>query len=158
MGKFQDTLSDDLVSGERLLSGCTWFPFAVSSCGRDRDHLFQCFCFVSELISVMKMGPSWPQFSSVQSLSPVWLFSTLLTAAHGASLSITDSQNLLKLMSIESVMPSNHLILCLPFLLLPSIFPSLRVFPNESVLHIRWPLEFQLQHQSFQWIFRTDCL
>ena len=61
------------------------------------------------------------------------------TAAHQASLSITNSQNLLKLMSIESVMPSNHLILCRPLLLLPSIFPSIRVFSNESALYIRWP-------------------
>ena len=67
--KVQDTLSDDLVSGESLLSGCTWFPFAVSSCGRDRDHLFQCFYFVSALIAFMKMGASRPQFSSVQSQS-----------------------------------------------------------------------------------------
>ena len=77
--------------------------------------------------------------SSVQSLSRVWLFMTLGTAAHQASLSITNSQSLLKLTSIESVMPSNHLILCRPLLLLPSIFPSIRVFSNESVLHIRWP-------------------
>ena len=68
----------------------------------------------------------------------VLLFSLSWTAAHQASLSITNSQSLLKLMSIESVMPSNHLILCRPFLLLPSIFPSIRVFSNESV-HIRWP-------------------
>ena len=61
------------------------------------------------------------------------------TAAHQASLSITNSRSLLKLMSIESVMPSNHLILCRPLFLLPSIFPSIRVFSNESVLHIRWP-------------------
>ena len=61
------------------------------------------------------------------------------TASHQASLSITNSQNLLKLMSIKSVMPSNHLILCYPLLLSPSIFPSIRVFSNESVLHIRWP-------------------
>ena len=76
------------------------------------------------------------------------------------SLSITNSQSLLKLMSIEFVMPSNHLILCRPLLLLPSIFPILRVFSNESVLshHVAKVLEFQLQHQSFQWIFRTDLL
>ena len=67
------------------------------------------------------------------------LFATPWTAARQASLSITNSQSLLKLMSIESVMPSNHLILCHPFLLLASIFPSIRVFSNESVLHIRWP-------------------
>ena len=78
-------------------------------------------------------------FSSVQSLSPVRLFSTPWTAARQASLSITSSRNLLKLMSIEPVMPSNHIILCRPLLLLPSIFPSIRVFANESALHIRWP-------------------
>ena len=77
--------------------------------------------------------------SSVQSLSRVRLFGTPWTAARQASLSITNSQGLLKLMSIESVMPSNHLILCHPLLLLPSIFPSIRVFPKESVLPIRWP-------------------
>ena len=76
-------------------------------------------------------------FSWFQSLSHVQLFATPWTAAHQASLSITNSRSLLKLMS-ESLMPSNHLILCRPLLLLPSIFPSIRVFSNESVLHIRW--------------------
>ena len=79
------------------------------------------------------------QFSSVQSLSHVQIFVTPWTAAHKASLSITNSQRLFKLMSIESVMPSNHLIPCRPLLLQPSIFPGIRVFSNESVLHIRWP-------------------
>ena len=79
------------------------------------------------------------QFSSVQLLSCVQLFETPWTTAHQASLSITNSQSLLKLMSIELVMPSNHLILCHPLLLLPSIFPSIRVFSNESVLCIMWP-------------------
>ena len=78
------------------------------------------------------------QFSSVQSLSCVD-FVTLWTAACQASLSITDSWSLLKLMSIEVVIPSNLLILCRPILLLPSIFPSIRVFSKESVFHIRWP-------------------
>ena len=78
-------------------------------------------------------------FSSVQSLSSVQLFSTPWTAAHKASLSIINSWSLLKLMSIELVMPSNHLILCQPLLLPPSIFPSIRVFANESALPIRWP-------------------
>ena len=78
-------------------------------------------------------------FSSVQLLSHVWLFATARTAAHQASLSITTSQSLLKLMSIESVMPSNRLILCHPLLLPPSIFPSIRVFSSESVLWIMWP-------------------
>ena len=82
-----------------------------------------------------------PQASSqsVQSLIHVWLFMIPWTTACQASLSITNSQSLLKLMSIDSVMPSNHLILCHPLLLLPSIFPSIRVFFSESVLHIRWP-------------------
>ena len=76
---------------------------------------------------------------SVQSLSHVQLFETPWTAARQTFLSITNSQSLLKLMCMESVMPSNHLILCCPLLLLPSIFPSIRVFSNESVLCIRWP-------------------
>ena len=79
------------------------------------------------------------KFSSVQSLSPVRLFAIPLLAARQTSLSIISSRNLLKLMSIESVMPSNHLILCHPLLLLPSIFPSIRVFSSESLLCIRWP-------------------
>ena len=78
-------------------------------------------------------------FDSVQPLSRVRLFVTPWTAAHQASLSITNSRSLLKLMSIELVMPFNHLILCHPLLLLPSIFSSIRVFSNEAVLHIRWP-------------------
>ena len=78
------------------------------------------------------------QFSSVQSLSHVRLFETLWTAICQASLSVTNYQSMLKLMSIESVMPSNDLILCHP-LLLTSIFPSIRVFSNESALHIKWP-------------------
>ena len=77
-------------------------------------------------------------FSSVQSLSHVWFFATPWTAACQASLFITNSQRLLKLKSIKSVMPSNHPILCHPFLFLPSVFPSIRVFSSESVLHIRW--------------------
>ena len=79
------------------------------------------------------------QFSSVQSLSCIWLFATPWTAAHQASLSITNSWSLLKLMSIEWVMPSSHLTLGRPLLLQPSIFPRIRFFSNESVLHIRWP-------------------
>ena len=78
------------------------------------------------------------QFSSVQSLSHVRFFVTPWTAARQTSLSVINSWSLLKFMSIQSVMPSNHLILCRP-LLLPSIFPSIRVFSNESVLHIWWP-------------------
>ena len=85
------------------------------------------------------MMPSWPVWGdSVQSLSCIWLFATPWTAAHQASLSITNSRSLFKLMSIQSVMPSSHLILCCPLLLPPSIFPSIWVFSNESVLCIRW--------------------
>ena len=90
-------------------------------------------------------SPEWIRFDgfafvcSVQSLSCVRLFVTPWTAAHQASLSITNSQSSPKPMSIESVMPSNHLILCHPLLLLPPIFPSIRVFSNESALRIRWP-------------------
>ena len=89
-----------------------------------------------------------PLLKVVQLLSPVWLFATPWTAAHQASLSLTISQSLPKFMSIELVMPSNHLILCHPFLLLPSIFPSIRVFSNESVLRIRclkyWSFSFSI--------------
>ena len=83
--------------------------------------------------------PRHSQFSSVQSLSHVRLFATPWTTAYQASLSIINSRSLFKLMSIESAMPSSHLILCHPLLLLPSIFPSVKVFSKESVLHIRWP-------------------
>ena len=79
------------------------------------------------------------QLSSVQSLSHVWLFAIPWIAARQASLSITNSRSLLRLMSIESVMPSSHLILCHPLLLLPPVPPSIRVFSNESTLHMRWP-------------------
>ena len=98
------------------------------------------------------------QFSSVQSLSCVWLFAAPWIAARHASLSITNARNLLRLMSIESVMPSSHLILCRPLLLLPPIPPSIRVFSNESALRIRWPKYWSFsfnKHQSFQWTSRT---
>ena len=108
------------------------------------------------------------QFNSVQfsSLSRVRLFETPWAEASKASLSITNSWSLLKLTSIESVMPSNHLILCYPLLLPPSIFPSIRVFSNESALRIMWPkywsFSFNIrssnQHQIFQWTLRTDFL
>ena len=94
-------------------------------------------CVWSTCLHVRVKITSLYQFSSVHSLSRVWLFATPWTAACQASLSITNSWSLLKLMSIESVMPSNHLILCCP--LLPSIFPRIKVFSNESVLWIRWP-------------------
>ena len=105
------------------------------------------FLFIQQLLfihscsSVFQASP-WvrnSQFSSVQLLSHVQLFVTPWTAACQAFLFITNSQSLLKLMSIASAMPSNHLIFCHPLLLLPSIFPRIRVFSNESALHIRWP-------------------
>ena len=110
---------------------------------------------------------SWPDLryiSSVQSLSCVWLFAAPWTAAHQASLSITNSQSLLKLMSIESVMSSNHLIFCHPILLLPSIFPNIKVFSNESALPIRWPkywsFSFNISpsNEYLGLIFRMDWL
>ena len=107
----------------------------------------------------------WLQFSSIQSLSRVQLFETPWIAACQASLSITNSRSSLKLTSIESVMPPSHLILCRPLLLLPLIPPSIRVFSNESTLHMRWP-----KYWSFSFSispstehpglisFRMDCL
>ena len=102
-------------------------------------------------------------FSSVQSLSCVQPFVTPWTAAHQSCLSITNSWSLLKLMSIKLVMPSNHLILCHPLLLPPSIFPSIRVFSNESVLHIRWSKYWSFSispsnEYSGLISFRIDCL
>ena len=96
----------------------------------------------------------------VQSLSSVRVFVTPWTAAHQASLSFTISWSLLKLISIESVMPSNHLILCHPLFLLPSIFPTIRAFFQwaNSSHQVAEVLGLQLQHQSFQWIFRVDFL
>ena len=99
------------------------------------------------------------QFSSVQSLSRVWLFVTPWIAACQAFLSITISQSSLTLMSIELVMPFNHLILCHPFLLLPSILQHQSLFKWVGSSHqVAKVSEFQLQHHSFQWIFRTDFL
>ena len=95
-------------------------------------------------VRISRCQPEKGSVQSVQSLSRVRLFATPWTAAHQTSLSITNSQSLLKLMSIVSVMPSNHLILCHFLLLPPSIIPSIRVFSNESVLHIKWP-----EHWSF---------
>ena len=104
-------------------------------------------------------------FSAVQSLSRVQLFVTPWTTARQASLSITNSQSLLKLLSIESVMPANHLFLCHPLLLLPSVFPSIRVFSNESTLRMSWPkywsFSFSISPSNeYSWLFsfRTDWL
>ena len=130
----------------------------------------QCFQSVVCLWTACYWDPQWEGFKIRESFQKLLQFSSITqsfltlcdpwTAARQASLSITNSWSLFKPISIKLVMPSNHLILCRPLLLLPSIFPSIRVFSNESVLCIRSPnyWEFQLQHQSFQWIFRTDFL
>ena len=101
-------------------------------------------CSSGQFTQMTRKVSSKAQFSSVQSLSHVRLFVTPWTIAHQASLSITNSQSLCKLISIELVMPSNHLILCHPLLLLPSIFPSIRVISDESVLFIRWSFSFSI--------------
>ena len=115
-------------------------PSGPGSEGRSAHHLFDACPPLQHLIATLSLTRLGIYFSSsvssVQLLSHVWLFATPWIAARQASLSITNSRSLLKLMSIESVRPSNHLILCHP-LLPPSIFPSIRVFSNESVLHIR---------------------
>ena len=97
------------------------------------------FIYIIMCTYVLSFNLTINSFSSVQSLSHVRLFATPGTTACQVSLSFTNSQSLPKLMSFELVMPSKHLILCYPLLLLPSIFPSIRIFANESVLHIRWP-------------------
>ena len=104
-------------------------------------HLVLGFCLLEDFFITVSISAFVTQFSLVQSLSHIWLFATPWTAACQASLSITNSRGLLKLMSIGLVMPSNHLILCYP-LLLPSIFPSIRVFSHESVLHIKGPKDW----------------
>ena len=133
-----------------LCGGAATLPPAASSspCCEPRGVGFSRICSVTDVRDAgQRLGPSSEHAGStsflrpvvVQSLSRVPLFATPWTAARQASLSITLSRSLLKLMSIKSVMPSNHLILCCPLLLPPSIFPSIRVFSNESALCIRWP-------------------
>ena len=125
----------------------------------------------SNIISDQYIPPVWTTYdrlslhhlnflvSSVQSLSRVQLFATPWTAVRQAFLSITNSQSLPKLTSIESVMPSSHLILCRPLLLLPPILPSISLFQwVNSLREVAKVLEFQLQHQSLQWTPRTDLL
>ena len=114
------------------------------------------FCLANWTL-IFFLSSLWKSLSSDQSLSHTRLFETPWTAVHQASLSIINSWSLLKLMSITSVMPSNHFILCHLLFLLPSVFLSSRVFSNESVLRIRWPKYWSFSFcLSFQWIFRTD--
>ena len=142
-----------------------WYWSIGRLCSLDHRTLFQAHwvqqnllsyvCRTEILISLPSAGGySQLLVSSVQLLNWVQLFKTPWTATRQASLSIINSQSLLKLMSIESVMPSNHFLLCHPLLLPPSNFPSIRVFSNESIL------ELQLEHQfdDAEWIFRTDFL
>ena len=153
-GKFNDRKVEKVEGFQKRRANSPWLPAMVSS--------NSCFILIPLLDQIppkfhlhaedlppahsttnihkaQRYGFSFSvQFSSVQSLSHVQLFATAWTAAHQASLTITNSWSSPKLMSIESVRPSNHLILCRP-LLLPLIFPSIRVFSNESALHIRWP-------------------
>ena len=162
-----------------IKSASKWFAFQVSGsilfsvgqCILFLQTIVQFFCL--ELGEILKLLCVYLLFL-VQSLSHVLLFVTSWTASCQASLFFTISQSLHKLMSIESVMPSKHLILCHPFLLLPSIFPSIRVFSNESALNLsqhqglfQWVsssnqvakvLELQLQHCSSQWILKVDFL
>ena len=128
-------------------------------------QLLLCYLFRSVLLNFFHTVACCDIHSSVQSISCVWLFATPWTTVHQASLSITNSQSLLKLKFIESVMPSSHLILCCPLLLPPSIFPSIRVFSSESVLCIRWPKYWSFSfsvspsNEHSGWIsFRIDWL
>ena len=129
------------------------------------SHHLQWFWSTKKSLTVFIVSPSIyheVMGQSVQSLSRFWLFVTPWTAACQASLSVTNSRSLPKLMSIESVTPSNHLILCRPFIVLPSIFPSIRVFPNESALLIRcpkyWSFSFNISHWKDWSPFRLDLL
>ena len=136
-GHFLVLVVEDLVG---LQEPCNFSFFSISSWVIDLDYCdIEWFALETNQDHALFLRQHQVQFSSVQLLSHVQLFATPWTATHQASLSITNSQSLLKLMSIESVMPPNHLILCHPLLLPPSIFPSIRVFSNESALLIRWP-------------------
>ena len=125
--------SHSRVSGSRGVITPLWLPRAW------RSSLYSSVYWATELKKADTVLTAPHVIAIIRSLYPVWLFATPWMAARQASLSFTISQSLLKLMSIESVIPSNHLILCLPLLLLPSIIPSITDFSNDSALHIRWP-------------------
>ena len=132
-----------------------WDGFMMNS----TPFIAKCLCLLSTgkssfpVLSLILSFPSHHYLSSVQSLRCVWLFATPWTAAHQASLSISNSQSLLKLMSIELMMSSNHLILCCPLLLLPSIFPSIRALSNylhlNDYLHLRHWTQYYKKYPSF---------
>ena len=157
----------------RIISWCIWFQLVwvmeamAQECSPNHGQCFitnniivsLTYCVPSKDLNSVPLGSHWFQFTSVQSLRHVWLFATPWTAACQASLSITNSRSLPKLMSIQSAMPSNPLILCCLLLILPSNFPSIRIFSSESALCIMWPKYwFQLPHHSFQWTPKTDLL
>ena len=150
--------------GKSTVAGCH-FLLRKSSQPRDRTCVSYVYLYW-QAGSLPLAPPGKPlgevQFNSVQFSSVAQscqLLATPWTAARQAPLSITNSRSLLKLVPIKSVMPSNHLILCRPLLLLPPVPPSIKVFSNESTSHeVAQVLEFQLQHQTFQWTPRTDLL
>ena len=143
-GSHQAPLSNEDSPGKNTGVGCDTLHQEIFPILESNLYLLQVRKSLPTLVqsSFLTDSSAWAQsvsFSSVQSLNSVQLFATPWIAARQASLSITNSQSLLRLMSIESVMPSSHLILCCPLLLLPPIPPSIRVFSNESTLHMRWP-------------------
>ena len=136
----------------------SWTRNTSRSWGLEHSAFGSALCSTALLLTI---SGHWHPSQSVS----VWLFVTPWTAAHQASLSITNSRSLHKLMSIKSVMTSNHLILCFPLLFPPSVFPSIRVFSSESVLHIRWPKYWSFSftvspsiEYSGLFSFRTDWL
>ena len=144
------------LTSHSTMSGSSWVITSLWLSGSWRSFLYSSSLYSCHLFLISSASV---QFSSVQSLSHVQLFATPWIAAHQASLSITNSRSSLKLVSIELVMPSNHLILCHPLLLRPSIFPASVSFPMSQLFASDGQLlEFQLQHQPFQWTPRTDLL
>ena len=125
--------------GPKELGTTEWLLLSLSDNLKRLHQSLRSLAIHYSLTVTLHLNTTSVQFSSFQSLSRVWLFATPWIAPRQASLSITNSRSSLKLMSIELVMPSNHLILCHPLLLLPSVLPSIRVFSNESDLCIRWP-------------------
>ena len=137
MSSYQVAVSQDAV-GSTMIGGVQKYT-CMHTCMTTYTYTYTCIYAKTPTMECGEERQIYTEADSVQSFSHVRLFATPWTAVLQASLFITNSQSLPKLMSIESVMPSNHLILCCPLLLLPSIFPSIRVFSNESVLRFRWP-------------------
>ena len=139
----------------RIICRCSGlcFQLGVQRCSELRRVKYWELCVLFTL-TVKVRTPCWCSVSVMSDFASPW------NAACQASLSFTISWSLLKFMTTESVMPSNHLVLCRPLLFLPSIFPSIKVFSSELALCSKWPqvLELQLQYQSFRWTFRVDFL